>query len=287
MEDQFFQELQELQQELNKLKSYTDEIGKAKHSAVLFQKTTDQVILSTQSFLEKHRELSTQHLEQANRIIVTVRQLTSETKQLQEGIAKVDFPNRFDEMGSSLRSLEEVINEQISESKRLQAVLSIIDFPGQFKEVRANFGLIEKQGKKQLESIDNFHQAFEKINFVDRLEKLDDAIHSLSQEIQTTISHIKLAEQNLKDVISSFQQEFTRINFPGRLDKLDTAVSAVNQGVQNAISRIESTERNLKDSLLAFQEKVSAQNRANTILIVANIAASLSILGAVIYQYFK
>ena len=173
------------------------------------------------SALEKlHREIeklepAIKHVEIAQQVTQTVKSIPQKHVDLLHELIKEDAQHKEELKTLFIAELSDITDE----NKRLQKTTSEIQ-----QQVK-----LEQESLSQLkETIESFHERVEKINFPERLDKLDSNIAGIMAAIQSVQSRLDSLERNISDRLRDIQEynKETRTKITSELTQLITSVKS-------------------------------------------------------------
>lgn len=280
--------LQELQKELDRLNSASQQINEVKE---ISQNITSNMLALQKKYQEHLKKLKEDHRKSdENHNAILEKHLENNKEAHEKLIADTD---------AKIAEINSVFKNNFSKSEKFQA-----EQKGAIDKHLQNLKDNHKQnGIQHKELLDNYLEAnkseYSKVILKtgEKISEINDAFESnirKSEEIQKAQSksineHLKIYADFVKDV-QALTQTIKQVDFPNRLDKLDNTVSAINLGIQNTQTAIANTERNIAKKMDEQIEKTQNQYKLtdktnNIIKLSVWIVGCISILLLVVITY--
>ena len=149
-----------------------------------------------------HREIeklepAIKHVESAQKVTQTVKEIPQKHVELLNEIKSNDAKHKDDL--KNLFALE--LSSVVKENKKLQETTS---------EIQQQVKLEQEALAKLKETVQSFHERVEKVNFPERLDKLDANVAGIMAAIQSVQSRLDGLERNINDrlrIIQDYQKE--------------------------------------------------------------------------------
>lgn len=168
-----------------------------------------------------HREIeklepAIKHVEMAQLVTETVKTIPQKHVALLEEISKSDA--RYKEELKDL--IEKVLLNLANENGNLQKTTSEIQ-----KQAKLELDALGKLKEKVM----SFHEKVEKINFPERLDKLDANVAGIMAAVQSVQSRLDSLERNITDRLKDIQeyQKETRVTLESRLEQSVTSLKTL------------------------------------------------------------
>lgn len=151
-----------------------------------------------------HREIeklepAIKHVETAQQVTQTVKEIPQKHVELLQEVKSNDLKHKDELKNLFVKELSEFTEE----NKKLQKTTA---------EIQQQIMLEQKALAKLQETVQSFHERVEKINFPERLDKLDANVAGIMAAIQSVQSRLDNLERNISDRlldIKDFQKETT------------------------------------------------------------------------------
>lgn len=185
---------------------------------------SQEVIAALESL---HREIeklepAIKHVETAQQVTQTVKAIPQKHVELLQEVKSNDAKHK-----EELKNLfEKELSGFTEENKKLQKTTT---------EIQLQVKLEQEALAKLKETVQSFHGRVEKINFPERLDKLDANVAGIMAAIQSVQSRLDGLERNISDRLRDMQdyQKETRASLQSGLEQTKTALqTAVNTAAQ-------------------------------------------------------
>jgi chromosome segregation ATPase len=163
------------------------------------------------------------HIEAAQKVISIVQAIPQKHLDLLEKIMKTDseFKNALK------KAFEEEVKIISAETKKLQETTTKIQ-----EEVKAEQKALASLG----ETVRSFHERVEKINFPERLDKLDANVAGIMAAVQSVQSRLDGVERNLTDRMKDMT-DYLKESVTGMYSSMEQAKTSIKEGIEIASKR--------------------------------------------------